>query len=124
MNKIAWMLKWAFEAALFMILFAFALNNQQDTTIYFFFGTVWKTSMVIVVLSVFTLGVAIGVLGMMPRWWKYHQASHRAKRNAERGTVKNSESSGSLVSSAPNETDVQATQPTKQVLQTPADYAT
>lgn len=74
MNKLIWLLKWMLKAAIFFTLFAFALNNQQDTTVYFFFGTQWRAPQVLVVLIVFALGVAVGVLGMVPRWWKHRRA--------------------------------------------------
>ena len=41
MNKLIWLLKWVLKAAIFFTLFAFALNNQQDTTVHFFFGNQW-----------------------------------------------------------------------------------
>ena len=63
-------LMWLLKAAIFFTLFAFALNNQQTVAVNFFFGTVWKAPLVIVVLSVFTTGLALGVLLMIPRWWK------------------------------------------------------
>jgi len=66
-------LLWLLKAALFFTLFAFALNNQQDATVHFFFGTQWRAPMVLVVLSAFTIGVAVGVLGMVPRWWRQHR---------------------------------------------------
>jgi putative membrane protein len=31
-----------------------------------------------VVLSAFALGLAVGALGMVPRWWKHRVAAHRA----------------------------------------------
>ena len=34
-------LLWLLKAAIFFTLFAFALNNQQDATVHFFFGTSW-----------------------------------------------------------------------------------
>lgn len=67
-------LLWLLKAAIFFTLFAFALNNQQDATVHFFFGTQWRAPLVLVVLSAFTCGVAIGVLGMLPRWWRQHKA--------------------------------------------------
>jgi putative membrane protein len=82
MNKLLWLLKWILKAAIFFTLFAFALNNQQETSIYFFFGTVWKTSMVIIVLTVFASGVAVGVLGMVPRWLKHRHAATKAQKSA------------------------------------------
>ncbi len=67
-------LLWLLKAAIFFTLFAFALNNQQDATVHFFFGTQWRAPLVLVVLSAFTCGVAIGVLGMLPRWWRQRKA--------------------------------------------------
>ncbi len=70
-------LSWLLKAAIFFTLFAFALNNQQDVTLHFFFGTAWRAPLVLVVLAVFTAGVAIGVLGMVPRWWKHRRVAKR-----------------------------------------------
>lgn len=66
MNYLVWLLK----AAIFFTLFAFALNNQQAVAVNFFFGTFWKAPLVLVVLTAFGIGLALGVLLMMPRWWK------------------------------------------------------
>ena len=69
-------LMWLLRAAIFFILFSFALNNQQTVAVNFFFGTLWKSPLVLVVLAAFTLGLALGVLVMMPRWWKKHKTTH------------------------------------------------
>ncbi len=71
MKYILWLLK----AAIFFTLFAFALNNQQVVSVNFFFGTLWEAPLVLVVLATFTAGVALGVLVMMPRWWKNRRAT-------------------------------------------------
>ena len=71
-------LLWLLKAAIFFTLFAFALNNQQDASVHFFFGTQWRAPMVLVVLSAFALGVVVGVLGMVPRWWRHRSAARRA----------------------------------------------
>lgn len=70
-------LSWLLKAAIFFTLFAFALNNQQDVTLNFFFGTAWRAPLVLVVLAVFSAGVVIGVLGMVPRWWKHRRAARQ-----------------------------------------------
>jgi lipopolysaccharide assembly protein A len=44
-------------------------------TLHFFFGTLWRAPVVLVVLAVFALGVVVGVLGMVPRWWKHRQVA-------------------------------------------------
>ncbi|MDO9115717.1 MAG: LapA family protein [Polaromonas sp.] len=63
-------LMWLLKAAIFFTLFAFALNNQQAVSVYFFFGTLWQAPLVLVVLVTFACGLATGILMMMPRWWK------------------------------------------------------
>ncbi|BCN38366.1 hypothetical protein ALDI51_16850 [Alicycliphilus denitrificans] len=76
-------LLWLLKAAIFFTLFAFALNNQQDATVHFFFGTRWTAPAVLIVLSAFTLGVVVGVLGMVPRWWRHRSAARRAQAAAQ-----------------------------------------
>ena len=74
MKRLLRLLQWLLKAAVFFTLFAFALNTQHDTRVHFFFGTSWQAPTVLVVLSAFALGVVIGVLGMVPRWWRHRQA--------------------------------------------------
>lgn len=71
MKYILWLLK----AAIFFTLFAFALNNQHDATVYFFFGTYWRAPLVLVVLAAFAGGLVVGALGMLPGWWKHRTAA-------------------------------------------------
>jgi putative membrane protein len=68
-------LMWLLKAAIFFTPFAFALNNQQAVAVNFFFGTLWKAPLVLVVLAAFACGLALGVLVMMPRWWKKRRAA-------------------------------------------------
>ena len=75
---IQWAIKWSASAAIFFTLFAFALNNQQSATLHFFFGRQWQTPMVLVVLCAFAAGLAVGVVAMVPRWWKHRRAALRA----------------------------------------------
>ena len=65
---------WLLKAAIFFTLFAFALNNQQTVAVHFFFGTLWQAPLVLVVLVTFACGLSLGVLVMMPRWWKKRKA--------------------------------------------------
>ncbi|RYF74276.1 MAG: LapA family protein [Comamonadaceae bacterium] len=70
---------WLLKAAIFFTLFAFALNNQQDATVNFFFGTYWRAPLVLVVLAAFAGGMVVGVLGMLPLWWRHRQAVAQAQ---------------------------------------------
>lgn len=79
MQQILWLLKWILKAAIFFSLFAFALNNQQEVTVHFFFGRQWRASLVLVLLACFAVGLAIGTFGMLPRWWAHRRAALLAK---------------------------------------------
>ena len=79
MKQLLWCIKWLLKADIFFTLFAFALNNQQNVTVHFFFGTQWSTPLVLVVLIAFAAGLALGVLAMVPRWWKHRSAARRAQ---------------------------------------------
>ncbi|MDD0808811.1 LapA family protein [Curvibacter sp. RS43] len=80
-------LMWLLKAAIFFTLFAFALNNQQDATVHFFFGTQWRAPLVLVVLAAFSMGVVAGVLGMVPRWWKHRSAARKHQAPAVNSTA-------------------------------------
>lgn len=86
MKQLAWFFKWLLKAAIFFTLFAFALNNQHDVTVHFFFGQQWTAPLVLVVLIAFAIGLVIGVLGMVPRWWKHRRDATRARRVAAAST--------------------------------------
>ncbi len=77
MKRLLRLLQWLLKAAVFFTLFAFALNNQQETRVNFFFGTYWQAPSVLVVLSAFSLGVMVGALSMVPRWWRHRQAARQ-----------------------------------------------
>jgi lipopolysaccharide assembly protein A len=77
MQKALWLLRWILKAAIFFTLFAFALNNQHEVTAYFFFGNAWKTPLIVLVLIAFAAGVAVGVLGMVPRWWRQRRTARK-----------------------------------------------
>lgn len=80
---------WVF---VFFTLFAFALNNEQPAQVHGFFGTQWRAPMVIIVLVAFSLGAALGVLAMVPGWWKQrrlarHPAVDEAAKSAGQRAV-------------------------------------
>jgi uncharacterized integral membrane protein len=64
---------WLVRAALFFTLFAFALNNQHEVSIKWFFSHEWRAPMVFIVLAAFTAGVAVGGLALAPSWWRHRR---------------------------------------------------
>jgi uncharacterized integral membrane protein len=86
MKQFLKLLQWTLNAAVFFTLFAFALNNQHEAKVYFFFGTQWRSPMVLIVLTAFALGLVVGVLGMVPRWWRQKQAAKSVLANSATAT--------------------------------------
>ncbi len=86
MKQFLKLLQWTLNAAVFFTLFAFALNNQHEAKVYFFFGTQWRSPMVLIVLTAFALGLVVGVLGMVPRWWRQKQAAKSVQGNTATAT--------------------------------------
>jgi uncharacterized integral membrane protein len=65
---------WGF---IFLALFAFSVNNRQDAIVHWFFGVEWRTPMVIVVLAAFVAGCSVGVMAMVPSWWRHRRVAKR-----------------------------------------------
>jgi lipopolysaccharide assembly protein A len=72
-------LTWLFRAFLFFVLFAFALNNQHEVNLKWFFGHETQAPMVFVVLAAFVLGCTCGVLAMVPSWWRQRRAARTSQ---------------------------------------------
>ncbi len=77
---------WLLRAALFFALFAFALNNQHDAAVKWFFGQEWRAPMVFIVLAAFGLGCALGISAMLPSWWRQRRLAQQ-QRSAQRETA-------------------------------------
>lgn len=56
---------WSLRAVLFLLLLGFAVKNDQPVVLRYFFGYEWQTSLVVVLLCFFTLGVVLGLLAVM-----------------------------------------------------------
>lgn len=71
---------WLLKAAIFFVLFAFALNNQEAVTLHWFFGATSQAPMVLVLLLTLLLGVVLGVLVMLPLWWRARRSRMPAEK--------------------------------------------
>lgn len=104
MKQFLKLIQWILNAAVFFTLFAFALNNQHEAKVFFFFGTQWRAPMVLIVLMAFALGMVVGVLGMVPRWWRQKQAARSVQASqAANAQNKSDNSKDSDTSSTPTE---------------------
>ena len=68
---------WLWRAVLFLILFAFALKNQHLVEVKGFFGYSWNAPMVFIILGVFGVGCAVGVVAMVPSWWRHRRDARK-----------------------------------------------
>lgn len=80
MKHLAWLFRTSLKAAIFFTLFAFTLNNQDDVTVHFFFGRQWTGPLILVVLGAFCIGVMLGIVAMVPRWWRHRRDAAKARR--------------------------------------------
>ena len=80
-------LSWLLKAAIFFVLFAFALNNQGMVQVNLLFGAHWQAPLVLVLLLTMAIGIALGILVMLPLWLKerrLHRRSETAQHSLSR----------------------------------------
>lgn len=75
MKYLAWLLK----AAIFLTVFAFALNNLDDVRLNLLFGAHWNAPLVLVLLATLALGVFLGIAVMLPLWLKARRLAAQAE---------------------------------------------
>ncbi len=73
-------LNWILRAVLFIALLGFAVKNDQTVELRYFFGYIWQSSLVIVLLLFFAAGAAVGVLAMFANVLQQRREIARLKR--------------------------------------------
>ncbi len=74
---------WTMRAVLFLLLLGFAVKNDQPVVLRYFFGYEWQTSLVVVLLCFFTLGVVIGLLAMLATLFRQRRELAAARRELQ-----------------------------------------
>jgi len=74
---------WTLRALLFLLLLGFALKNDQPVILRYFFGYEWQTSLVVVLLCFFALGVAIGLFAMFASLFSQRRELSAVKRELQ-----------------------------------------
>lgn len=67
-------------AILFVIFFGFALKNTQEVSLRFFFNYEVRGPLVLLLLSFFSGGAALGVLAMIPTVFRHRRDLSRQKK--------------------------------------------
>jgi len=69
---------------LFLVLFAFAVNNTTSTDLHFFAGMAMKAPLVALLLAFFIAGFAFGLVALMPAWVRQRVEIRRLRRVVSR----------------------------------------
>ena len=65
---------------LFVVLFAFAVNNTATTELRFFAGMVWQAPLIALLLFFFLGGVVFGFIALVPSWVRQRVEIRRLRR--------------------------------------------
>jgi uncharacterized integral membrane protein len=74
---------WAMRAVMFVLLLGFAVKNDQPVVLKYFFGFEWQTSLVVIVLCFFSIGVLIGVLAMLGKIFQQRRELASVRRELQ-----------------------------------------
>ena len=69
---------------LFLVLFAFAVNNTAITDLHFFAGMATKAPLIALLLAFFIAGFAFGFIALMPAWVRQRVELRRWRRSVGR----------------------------------------
>ena len=70
----------------FVVLFAFAVNNTASVELRFFAGIVWQAPLIALLLFFFIGGVVFGFTALVPSWVRQKVEIRRLKRDTPRLT--------------------------------------
>jgi len=71
---------WTIWFILFVVLFAFALNNTDPAELQLFAGVSFVMPLVALLLFFFMAGVCFGVLAMLPSWFRQRLTLRKLRR--------------------------------------------
>ena len=72
---------WFIRALIFIALLGFAVKNDQQVVLRYFFGYEWQSPLVVVLLMFFSAGTALGVFAMFANVLKQRREIARLKRD-------------------------------------------
>ncbi len=80
-------LNWLLRAILFLILFGFAVKNDQPVVLHYFFGYEWQASLVLILLLFFAVGTGVGALSMLGNIFRQRREIAMLKRELDKNKV-------------------------------------
>ncbi|HEX6007918.1 MAG TPA: LapA family protein [Burkholderiales bacterium] len=61
---------WILKFALFVVVLSFAVKNTETVTVRYYLGLEWQAPLVLVLLTFFCLGVAVGIMASLGRLFR------------------------------------------------------
>ncbi len=80
-------LTWLLRAILFLILFSFAVKNDQPVALRYFFGYEWQASLVLILLLFFAVGAGVGALSVLGNIFRQRREIAMLKRELDKNKV-------------------------------------
>ncbi len=77
-------LNWLLRAILFLILFGFAVKNDQPVVLRYFFGYEWQASLVLILLLFFAVGTGVGALSVLGNIFRQRREIAMLKRELDK----------------------------------------
>ena len=74
---------WAMRAVVFVLLLGFAVKNDQPVVLKYFFGFEWQSSLIVILLCFFSLGILIGVLAMLGNMFRQRREIADLRREVQ-----------------------------------------
>ena len=73
-------LVWLLRTVMFLVLLGFAVKNDQPVVLRYFFGNEWQTSLVVILLLFFAVGMGLGVLAVLGNLFRQRREIAALKR--------------------------------------------
>ncbi|WP_374481586.1 lipopolysaccharide assembly protein LapA domain-containing protein [Zoogloea sp.] len=77
---------WLVRLFLFLVLFGFALKNDEVVVLNFFFGSQWQVPLVLVILLFVVIGVLIGVTATLATVYRQHREISSLRGKVDSGS--------------------------------------
>jgi len=73
-------LSWFFGIVLFLLALGFAIKNSETVTLHYYLGYQWQAPLVVIILSVFCFGVAVGIAASLGFIFKQRREISKLRR--------------------------------------------
>ncbi len=80
-------LNWLLRAIFFLILFGFAVKNDQPVVLRYFFGYEWQASLVLILLLFFAVGTGVGALSVLGNIFRQRREIAMLKRELHKAVT-------------------------------------